>query len=93
MECTTQETVKQTIFSEIYKKRYMLAGEAPICNDKLFEDFGYLAMAPPSCAVLDSTYISPPNSDTVISELFAEIAHFCRLVPAGSVSIVIIPEQ
>jgi hypothetical protein len=32
MERTTQETVEQTIFSEIHKKRYTLAGEAPICN-------------------------------------------------------------
>jgi hypothetical protein len=32
IECTTQETVEKTIFSEIHKKRYMLAGEAPICN-------------------------------------------------------------
>jgi hypothetical protein len=30
MERTTQETVKQTIFLEIYKKRYTLAEEAPI---------------------------------------------------------------
>ncbi len=27
MECTTQETVKQTIFLEIHEKRYMLAGD------------------------------------------------------------------
>ncbi len=29
MECTTQETVKQTIFLEIHEKRYMLEGEVP----------------------------------------------------------------
>jgi hypothetical protein len=40
MERTILETVKQMIFSDIHEKRYMLAGEAPICNCKLFEDFG-----------------------------------------------------
>ncbi len=83
MECTTKETVKQTIFSEIHKKRYSLAREAPICNGKLFEDVGHTAMTPASCTVLDGTYVSPPNSDTATSELFAEIAHIRRLVPAG----------
>jgi hypothetical protein len=93
MERMTQETVEQTIFSEIHKKRYMLAGEAPICNGKLFEDFSYMATTPASRVVLDSTYISPPNSDAATLELFAEITHICRLVPAGSVPIVITLEQ
>jgi hypothetical protein len=41
MEHTTQDTVEKTIFSEVHEKRYTLAGEAPICNGELFEDFGY----------------------------------------------------
>ncbi len=52
-----------------------------------------MAMTPASCAVLDGTYVSLPNSDAATLELFAEIAHIHRLVPAGSVSIVITPEQ
>jgi hypothetical protein len=93
MERTTQKTVKQTIFLEIHEKRYTLAGEAPICNGNLLQDFGYTAMTPASHAVLDGTYITPPNSDAATLELFAEIAHIRRLVPAGSVSIVITPKQ
>jgi hypothetical protein len=93
MERMTQETVKRMIFLEIHKKRYMLAGEAPICNGDLLEDFGYTVVTPASCAVLDGTYVAPPNSDAATLELFAEIAHIRRLVPAGSVSIVITPEQ
>ena len=93
MERMTQETVKQTIFSKIHKKRYTLAGEAPICNGKLFEDFGYVATTPASCTELDGTYISPPNSDAATLEIFAEIAHIRRLVPVGSVLMVIILEQ
>jgi hypothetical protein len=93
MEHTTQETVKQTIFSLIHEKRYTLAGEAPICNGNLLQDFGYKATTPASRVVLDGIYLVPPNSDAATLELFAEIAHIRRLVPAGLVSIVITPEQ
>jgi hypothetical protein len=93
MERTTQETVEQTIFLEIHEKRYMLAGEAPICNGNLLPDFGYTATTPALHAVLDGTYVAPPNSDAKTLELFAEIIHIRRLVPAGSLSIIITPKQ
>ncbi len=93
MERTTQETVKQTIFLEIHKKRYTLAGEAPICNGDLSQEFGYTAMTPAPHAVLDGMYVAPSNSDAATLKLFPEIAHIRRLVPASSVSIVITPEQ
>ncbi len=93
MERTTQETVQQTIFSEIHEKRYTLAGEAPICKGDLFQEFSYTAPTPASRAVLDGTYVAESNSDAATSELFAEISHIRRLVPASSVSIVITPKQ
>ncbi len=46
-----------------------------------------------SCAVLDGTYVVLPTSDAATLELFAEIAHIRRLVPANSLSIIITPEQ
>jgi hypothetical protein len=93
MEQTTQDAVEQTIFSEIHKKRYTLAGEAPICNGNLFQDFGNTAMTPASRAVLDGTYVSPPSSDAATSELFAEISNIYCLVPTDSVLITITPLQ
>ncbi len=39
MERNTQDTVEQTIFSEIHEKQYILAGKAPICNKELFKQF------------------------------------------------------
>jgi hypothetical protein len=48
MKHTTQDTVERTIFSEVHKKRYTLAGKAPICNGDLFKDFGYTANTPAS---------------------------------------------
>jgi hypothetical protein len=71
----------------------MLAGEVPICNGNLFQDFSYTATTPALCAVLDGTYILPPSSDTATSELFAEISNICHLVPADSVLITITPLQ
>jgi hypothetical protein len=93
MEHSTQDTVEQTIFSEIHKKCYSLAGEAPICNGELFQDFGYTSNTLASQAVLDGMYVPPPNSDTVTRDLFAEIAAIQSTVPTNSVSFVITPEQ
>ena len=93
MERTTQETVEQGIFSEVHNKRYMLAGEAPICNGDLFQDFGYLANTPASHAVLDGTYKMPTDSDPATADLFTEIAAIRTLIPKDSVSITITPSQ
>ena len=93
MERTTQETVEQGIFSEVHNKRYTLAGEAPICNGELFQDFGYLANTPAANAVLDGTYTMPPDSDQSTAELFVEIARIRALIPKDTVSIKITPSQ
>jgi hypothetical protein len=93
MERNTQDTVEQLIFSEVHKKQYTLAGEAPICNGTLFKDFGYNASTPASRAVLDSTYMAPTDSDNATKELFAEIAAIQKLIPKNLVSIAITPEQ
>jgi hypothetical protein len=89
MERTTQETVEQGIFSEVHNKRYKLAGEASICNEDLFQDFGYLANTPASHAVLDGTYKMPTDSDPATADLFTEIAAIRTLIPKDSVSITI----
>jgi hypothetical protein len=79
--------------AEMNDKRYTLAGEAPICNGALFQDFGYLANTPASKAVLDRTYKVPANSDKATAKLFAEIAAICVTIPQDSVSITIRPDQ
>ncbi len=93
MERNTQDTVEQSIFSEVHEKRYTLAGEAPICNGALFQDFGYRTSTPASKAVLDSTYIAPADLNGATKELFAEIAAIWKLIPENLVSITITPEQ
>jgi hypothetical protein len=74
MERNTQDTIKRSIFSEVHEKRYTLAGEAPICNGALFQDFGYMASKPASKTVLDGTYVAPADSNSTTKELFTEIA-------------------
>ena len=91
MERTTQDTVEQTIFSEIHDKRYTQVEEAPICNGALFHDLGYLANTPASKAVLEGTYKMPPNSNKATAELFAKIAAICAIIPKDLVSITITP--
>jgi hypothetical protein len=93
MERTTQDTVEQSIFSKVHEKRYTLAGEAPICNSALFQDFGYTANTPASRAVLDGTYAAPTDLDSAKKELFSKIAAIRKQIPENSVSITIIPEQ
>ncbi len=92
-ERNTRETVESTILSKVHEKRYTLAGEAPICNGALFQDFGYTAGTPVLRAVLDGTYIAPTDSDNATKELFTEIAAIQKLIPKNSVSITITPEQ
>ncbi len=93
MEHTTQDTVEQLIFSKVHEKEYTLAGEAPICNRSLVQDFGYTANTPASRAVLNRTYVAPADSDSVTKELFTKIAAIHKLIPENSVSITITPEQ
>jgi hypothetical protein len=91
-EHTTCEPVKQTIFSEIHNKRYTMAGEAPICNGKLFDKFDYTARTEAAQAVLNGTYVAPEGSDQATLDLFAEVAEIRRQVPMNSVSICITPQ-
>jgi hypothetical protein len=93
LERTTRDTAKSTIFSEVHRKQYTLAREAPICNGALFQDFGYTASTPASKAALNGTYVAPADSDSATKELFAEIAAIRQRIPENSVPITITPAQ
>ena len=93
MERNRQDSVKQSIFQEVHKRRCTLAGEAPICNGTLFREFGYTANMSASKAVLDGKYVAPNDLDRATSELFAEIAAIHRLIPENTISAVITQEQ
>ncbi len=63
LERTTQESVENTIFNEIHKKRFTLASQALICNGEIFSQFDFTANMPATKAVLDGTYSAPADSD------------------------------
>ncbi len=70
----TREPVEQTIFSEIHNKWFTMAGEAPICNNKLFQEFRYTTNTEAAWAVLDGTYEAPEGLDQATKELFTKVA-------------------
>ncbi len=92
-ESSTKDTVEDAIFRKVHDKRHTQAKEAPICNGKLFGNFGYMANTPASKAILDGTYQPPPNSDQAMAELFDEIVAIRRILPKDSASAVILPKQ
>ncbi len=55
VEHTTRKPVEQTIFSKIHNKRYTMAGAAPICNGKLYEELGYTANTTAAWVILDGS--------------------------------------
>jgi hypothetical protein len=70
-----------------------MAGEAPICNGTLFDNFGYTANTPALRTVLDGMYVVTHDSNTATWVLFEEImAIHCR-VPKDSVTICITSVQ
>ena len=93
VEHTTREPVEQTIFAEIHNKRYTMAGEAPICNGDLFEEFGYTSSTTAGQAVLNGTYVAPNGTDQATVDLFAELAEIRQRIPKDSVSVCITPQQ
>jgi hypothetical protein len=93
LERNTRDSVENTIFSEVHRKLYTQAGEAPICNRALFQDFRYTASTPASKAALNGTYVAPTDSDSAMKELFAEIAAIRHLIPENSIPITITPAQ
>ena len=70
-----------------------MAGEAPICNGDLFDEFGYTANTTAGRAVLDGTYVAPDGTDQATVDLFAEVAEIRQRILQDSVSICITPQQ
>ncbi len=89
----TKESVQEAIFTEIHRKRYNLAEEAPICCGALRGQFGYISTSPTAQTVQDGTYVFPPDMDKATKELFVEIAQIQSIVPPNSVSGVILRER
>ena len=92
-EHNTEETVNTAIWTEIHKKRFHLAEEAPVCHGQLRQDLGYNAVSETARAILDGTYVYPASFDQATKELCEECALIRQIIPKDSVSIKITKED
>ncbi len=62
MEHTSQDDLQNAIWTNIHRKGFYLADEAPLCSGNLRGMFGYNAMSGIARSVLAGTYEYPPAS-------------------------------
>ena len=86
MEHTEQDAVQKAIWDEIHGKRFYLAEQAPICQERLREEFGYMANTPAAEQVLDGTYQVAGDKHMGTLELFDEIARIRSQIPKNLVN-------
>jgi hypothetical protein len=73
-EYTTVESDQEAIFTHIYRKHFLLAENALICSGRLCGQFRYNAVTKTARAILDGTYVYPPNFDQATKEICEECA-------------------
>jgi exonuclease III len=86
---SSQDEVHEAIWSNIHRKRFYLAEEAPICNGRLREVFGYNADSIAGDEVLEGTYWYEPDFDESTREICDELTAIRDLILADSVSDII----
>ena len=88
-EYSTQQEVQSVVWDKIHQECYHMAEEAPICQGRLREDFGYNADTPAGDKVLEGSYHFPgiPHDGTTL--LFQAIAEIHKHIPKNSISSVI----
>ena len=85
-EHTDQADIEDAIWTNIHRRRFYLAEEAPICQGRLCGDFGYSANTAASREVLDGVYAGDNDMDQATLEVFDACAQIREIVPANSVS-------
>ena len=86
---STQEEVHEAIWSNIHRKRFYLAEEAPICSGRLRGEFGYNADTTAGDEILDGTYWYDPDFDTNTKAICEELAQIRTIIPENSISDII----
>ncbi len=84
-EHVTKADVENAIWTNIHRKRFYLAEEAPICKGRMCEDLGYNSVSPTAQAILDRTYEYPEDFDAATRELCKECALIRQIIPADLV--------
>jgi hypothetical protein len=89
----SKENLHEAIWANIHYKRFYLPEEAPLCSGPLRGAFSYNAVTPTAKAILEGTYIYPPELDEATKEILQECVLICPRVPKNSVSTMILPED
>ena len=84
-EHVTKADVENALWTNIYRKRFYLAEEAPICKGRMHEDLGYNAVSPTTQEILARTYKYPEDFDAATRELCKKCALIRLIIPANSV--------
>jgi hypothetical protein len=92
-EINGKENLHEAIWANIHYKRFYLAEEALLCSGPLRGAFGYNAVPPTAKAILEGTYIHPPELNEATKEILQECALICLRVPENFVSTTITPED
>ena len=79
----TQEAVQEAIFNNIHRKRFFLAEAALICSGGLRGSFGYNSTTRTARAILNGTYIFPPDFDQATREILKECASIHVIFEGG----------
>ena len=69
VDFTGKDKVENAIWDIIHKQIFHLVEQAPIYQEQLREEFGYLANKPATIQVLAGTYNYPPGCDTATQDL------------------------
>ena len=92
-EINGNENVHEAIWENIYYKHFYLAKEAPLCSGPLRGVFSYNAVTPTVKAILEGTYVYPPEFDEATKPILQECALIRLRIPENSVSMTITPED
>ena len=89
VEFTSQAEVHEAIWSNIHRKRFFLAEEAPICNTPLREEFGYNADTEAGEEVLEGVFQFDEEFDEHTRDIMEETSRTRAIIPKNSVDDII----
>ncbi len=92
-EYTMAESIQEAIFTHIHHKHFFLVENAPICSGRLHGRFRYNAVIKTAQAILDGTYVYPPNFDQATKEICKECARIQAMIPQDSLDTLITKED
>jgi hypothetical protein len=92
IEHTSQEDLHNAIWTNIHRKKFYLAEEAPLCSSNSQGKFGYNANTKTAGAILAGNYEYLLDFYQATREIFEECAKIQLIIPEDLVATTITPE-